>query len=102
MWLCHWDWRGGVPQGVSCVCAVGICWGTRRFGCVWCRCAVGIGGGGVALGVFGIVLPWGLVGGVFSRVGLGCIVSCRVVLCRVELSRVVVGRVVSWRVILCR
>ena len=43
--LCHWDW-----------------WSAHRVGCMWRRCAVGIGGGGVLLAASGVAVPWGFVG----------------------------------------
>ena len=64
VWLCHWDsWGGRSCWAVWCRCAAGI--DGRRVVRVVCGGAVvGIGAGRVVLDVSGVVVPWGLVGGV--------------------------------------
>ena len=58
----------------------------------------GDGWGRVILGASGVVVPWGLVRGVFGCVWLCCIVSCRVVSCRVVSCHVLSRRAASRRV----
>ena len=81
---------GAVPlvRGVSFwVRLVSLCrgdlWGGCRFRCVWCRCAVGLGGWRVA----------------FRCAGLSGVVSSGVTSCRVALRRVVSCRVASSHVV---
>ena len=68
--------------------AIVICVERVCVGCVWCRRAVKIAGGRVGLGVSGVVVPWGLVGGVSCLVLLGFPLSCQAVSCRVMSCRV--------------
>ena len=63
--LCAMDWRGvrGLC-GVSCGCAMVIGGGAGPVGCVWRRCAVGIGEGVVVFSASGVAVLGGLLGGV--------------------------------------
>ena len=69
----------GGEHVVWVVRSVAVPWGLVggcRFGCVWCRCAMGIGGRRVTLVVLGAAVS--------------ChVVSCHIVSCRVALSHVV-------------
>ena len=58
-------------------CAIVLCAERVCVGCVWCRCAVGIGWGNVLLGASRVAVVWGLAG------------SCHVVSRRVASRRVV-------------
>ena len=112
-------WCGTGSRGCRLVSLCRGLLGGVAFGCVWCRCAVGLGGWRVVLLVLGVAVSCRVMSchvvsccvvsrcvvscRVVSRCVVSrCVVSCRVALRRVALCRVVSRCVVSCRVISCR